>query len=63
MRHFFSKGTIEAAIWCKKCAKETPHKIDDGRPTHCLVCLAKLDAQHREKFNAVASMAVQDSLF
>jgi DNA-directed RNA polymerase subunit RPC12/RpoP len=41
MRHFFSKDTVEASIWCTKCGKETPHAIMGGRPAHCKVCQAK----------------------
>jgi DNA-directed RNA polymerase subunit RPC12/RpoP len=38
MRHFFSKNTVEASIWCTKCGKPTHHVIADGRPLHCKVC-------------------------
>ena len=41
MKHFFSKNTVEASIWCTKCGKPTPHAIADGRPMHCKVCQEK----------------------
>lgn len=41
MRHFFTRNTVEASIWCVKCAKNTLHAIADGRPLHCKVCQAK----------------------
>jgi len=41
MRHFFTRNTVEASIWCIKCGKDTPHAIADGRPLHCKVCQSK----------------------
>lgn len=41
MRHFFSKDTVEAMIWCKKCARDTPHAVMGGLPAYCKVCQAK----------------------
>lgn len=43
MQHFFTKSTVEARIWCKKCGKETMWKIADGRPLHCEECQAAAD--------------------
>ena len=31
MPHHFTKNTVEASFWCKKCGKDTPHEIWDGR--------------------------------
>ncbi len=47
MTERFTRNTIEASAWCGKCGKRTPHRIDDRRVGPCLVCIAKLDAQHQ----------------
>jgi hypothetical protein len=41
MRHFFSKGTVQASIWCIHCHRETMWAVAGGRPLHCQVCQAK----------------------
>jgi hypothetical protein len=41
MRHFFSKGTVEASVWCVKCHRDTMHAVSGGRPLYCMVCQAK----------------------
>ena len=41
MPHHFTKGTVEAAIWCNKCGKETPWRVADGRRQYCLKCYEK----------------------
>ena len=47
MRHFFTKNTVEASIWCVKCHKDTPHAIMDGRPAYCTICQAKPQAEKK----------------
>lgn len=42
MRHHFTKGTVEASIWCTSCYSFTMHTIADGRPQFCQVCQAKV---------------------
>ena len=41
MPHHFTKGTVEAAIWCNKCNRETPWRIVDGKRQYCLTCYNK----------------------
>jgi hypothetical protein len=41
MRHFFTRDTVEASIWCVKCHAETVHTIMDGRPAFCQACQSK----------------------
>jgi hypothetical protein len=41
MRHFFTKDTVQASIWCVKCHRETLWAISGGRPLYCMVCQAK----------------------
>ena len=41
MPEHYTKNTVEATVWCKRCGKETPHHIYDSRRGACLVCLAR----------------------
>jgi hypothetical protein len=41
MPHHFTKSTVEAAVWCNRCNKETPWRIADGRRQFCLTCYSK----------------------
>ena len=34
---------------CRKCGKQTPHRVDDRRKGPCLTCLEKLNAAHDAK--------------
>jgi hypothetical protein len=45
MPHHFTKATVEASFWCNPCARDTMHRVDDGRRGPCLVCLEKLECQ------------------
>lgn len=51
MRHFFTKLTVEASIYCKACGKDTVWKIAGGRPQYCTACYAqpKKPPPRREK--------------
>src|ERR1700743_721406 len=41
MPHHFTKGTVEAAIFCPRCMRETMWRIADGRRQYCLKCNEK----------------------
>lgn len=45
MPEHFTKNTVMAVVWCKRCWKNTPHRIDDGRRGPCLTCLARREAE------------------
>lgn len=45
MQHY-TRDTVSAAAWCKKCQKQTQHRIDGVRLGPCLGCIEKLDQQH-----------------
>ena len=45
MPHHFTKDTIQAAIFCNACMKETPWRIADGRRQFCLTCYERKQAQ------------------
>lgn len=61
MSEHYTRNTVSASAWCSKCAKQTPHRIDDRRKGPCLVCIAKLEIEHA---NAPKKQAPkQESLF
>lgn len=60
MRHFFSKGTVMAAMWCDKCHAETVWKIAGGRPQYCMKCY---DYKNNPVPAAKKKKAIQDKLF
>ena len=38
MRNFYTKNTVEAPNFCRKCNRETQWAISGGRPMHCIPC-------------------------
>jgi hypothetical protein len=40
----YTRNTVEASAWCRKCGKPTMHRIDGVRLGPCLVCLERLEA-------------------
>lgn len=46
MPHHYTKNTVSDTFWCNKCGRPTEHKVLGGRRGPCVVCLAKLDADH-----------------
>lgn len=42
MSQHYPKSTVEASAWCKKCRKDTMHRVDGVNLGPCLVCLKKL---------------------
>lgn len=43
MKHFFTKNTVEASIYCQVCRKDTFHQVHHERPGACLDCLKRLE--------------------
>ena len=60
MPQHFTLNTVSASFYCGKCEKFTQHRIDKGRKGPCLVCIAKLEAQHGK---APKPAAEQQELF
>lgn len=46
MPQHYTKLTTQAAIFCRKCMKETPWRIADGRRQYCLTCYERERADH-----------------
>ena len=44
MSQHYTRSTVSAAFYCKKCGKETQHRIDDRRRGPCMECMARTDA-------------------
>ena len=38
MPHHFTKGTVQASVWCNRCRKDTAWRIADGRRQFCTIC-------------------------
>ena len=61
MPHHFTKGTVQASIWCNRCNKETPWRIADGRRQYCLTCYAM--NRHTTETRKPTADAQQSELF
>lgn len=44
MQHF-TRNTVEASEWCKRCHKFTMHRIDGVKLGPCLQCLNQLQRE------------------
>jgi hypothetical protein len=44
MAEHFTKTTVEAKFWCKKCGGPTMHYVYDGRRGGCQACIRRLEA-------------------
>lgn len=61
MQHY-TRDTVEASAWCRKCGKATMHRIDGVKLGPCLVCLKRLEEENRAAADA-PKPAEQGSLF
>jgi hypothetical protein len=43
MPEHYTKATVMATFWCKKCHKDTLHNVSGGRRGFCLDCMKKLE--------------------
>lgn len=59
MGEHYTRRTVSVTVWCKKCCKITPHRVDDCRRGPCLECVARLDVAHA----ASVGLVEQASLF
>jgi ribosomal protein L44E len=63
MAEHFSRNTIFISAWCRKCSKNTPHRVEDRRKGPCLDCIARLDVEHAQREIDARRAARQCSLF
>lgn len=45
MGHHYTRSTVSVSAYCKKCNKQTQHRVDDHRRGPCLDCIARLEKQ------------------
>ncbi len=60
MTQHFTRSTVSASFYCRKCGKPTQHRIDDRRKGPCLECMERLE---REKANRFLDERKQQELF
>jgi hypothetical protein len=63
MGHHFTRNTITATAYCKKCRKNTNHRVTDRRLDACLECIAKLEAHHAARTTNPQPQPQQQPLF
>lgn len=49
MPEHYTKSTVEASIFCRKCGKNTPWVISGGRRQYCKLCQEKREAESEER--------------
>jgi hypothetical protein len=57
----YTKETVSATCYCRKCGRETLHRVDGGRRGSCRVCMDKLEEEHKKAVGN--SLARQEDLF
>ena len=45
MTQHYPRNTVSVGAFCKKCQRETQHRVDGTRKGPCLDCIARLEAQ------------------
>lgn len=41
MAQHYTRNTVEVSAWCKKCRKDTMHRVDGVKLGPCLPCMNK----------------------
>ncbi|HEV2133770.1 MAG TPA: hypothetical protein VGR47_05860 [Terracidiphilus sp.] len=62
MQHY-TRNTVEAAAWCRKCGRETMHRVDGVKLGPCVVCLAALGQGSDQGSEKAPPAAQQIGLF
>lgn len=47
MQHY-TRGTVEASAWCRKCGKPTMHLVFGVKLGSCKKCISKLEAENAQ---------------
>lgn len=61
MGEHFTRSTVSIAAYCRKCNRQTQHRVDDRRKGPCLECMARLEQQHNAA--PAPKPAAQQNLF
>jgi hypothetical protein len=62
MTEHFTRNTVSATKHCNRCAKSTPHKVEDRRITWCIPCAERNERRIEERI-AKAEYQRQKELF
>lgn len=46
MGEHFTRNTVSVAAYCKKCGRQTQHRVDDRIKGPCMECMSKLEKAH-----------------
>jgi len=46
MPEHYTRNTLECTVYCKRCGKDTQHRVDGGRRGPCLECIKRLELQN-----------------
>ena len=46
MTEHYTKQTVSASAFCRKCNRSTEHRVDAGRLGPCMRCVENLQAEH-----------------
>lgn len=52
MAEHYTRSTTGVSAYCKRCRKDTWHRVDQGRLSSCQACVTKLDAEIAARRNA-----------
>jgi hypothetical protein len=64
-RQHYPGNMLCAGAWCRKCKKETSHRIFNHRLSNvCIPCQESDEREHQEKLrNPAPAVSVQEELF
>lgn len=62
-KEHFTKFTVSVSAFCKKCQKQTEHRVDSGRLGPCVRCMEKLQVEHAYNEQERRREARQANLF
>jgi hypothetical protein len=59
----FTRNTLEATAYCKRCVRFTRHQVSGGVITHCLECQARRAEAHANSARPLPAHSSQGNLF
>lgn len=63
MSEHYPRSTVSISAWCKRCAKHTHHRVDDGLKGPCFDCIGKLEDQHAASSQSKPAVEEQMNFF
>lgn len=46
MPEHYTRNTLECTAYCRRCGKDTQHRVDSGRRGPCLACIRKREIEN-----------------